>query len=312
MGRILCIIDGMTDPKFCAAEYPNLASMDLFRYVDTTQGHETESLGCILRLLGATDVPRYLRGYAEALGCGLPIGKNDMVLRGSWYALDEQGCCTVPIPGPKDPICADAYRYYALEDYKSLVVFPQMAGSIHNLITYPPYECVGKPAIQLCPQGCEEVRDTFMEHLQERSCLLLWGQSVPSDLPPFSEKAAVVCGTTIVKGIAKLLGMTLLDVAGATGDTDTNLSGKAVAALASAEKYPFVLLHINGTDEASHRGSADEKDAFLKKVDRDVLSPLLRSEHEVIVVSDHGTDPDSGRHIPAKQPVFINRVKNFN
>jgi len=88
MGRILCIVDGMTDSQFSAAAYPNLASMDLLRYVDTTQGHEAESLGCILRLLGVKDVPPHLRGYAEALGAGIPVGERDLVLRGSWYALD--------------------------------------------------------------------------------------------------------------------------------------------------------------------------------------------------------------------------------
>ena len=50
MSSILCIIDGMTDPYFRAADYPNLSAMELLRYVDTTCGQEPESLGCILRL----------------------------------------------------------------------------------------------------------------------------------------------------------------------------------------------------------------------------------------------------------------------
>lgn len=307
MGRILCIIDGMTDPQFCAEAYPHLASMQLSRYVDTTCGHEAESLGCILRLLGTAEVPPFLRGYAEALGEGLPVGKQDLILRGSWYALDGQGRCTTPIPGPDAAAVPAGGSYYALGDYKSLVIFAGMADSIHSLTTCPPYDCVGRPAVHLRPSGNAAVQSMFDRHLQERSCLLLWGQSVAGSLPPFPEKAAVVCGTTIVKGIARLLNMALIDTAGATGDVDTDLAAKTAAALHAAETFPFVLLHINGADEASHRRDADEKRAFLTRVDRVVLSALLRSGHQVTVVSDHGTDPASGRHVGQRQPMFISR-----
>lgn len=101
MSKILCIIDGMTDPYFRVSNYPNLSSMRLLRHVDTTQGQTPESLGCILRLLGVTRVPPNLRGYAEALGYGIPVNKDDLILRGSWFSLDEQGCCNIPTSAPK-------------------------------------------------------------------------------------------------------------------------------------------------------------------------------------------------------------------
>ena len=44
--------------------------------------------------------------------------------------------------------------------------------------------------------------------------------------------------------------MDTVTVVGATDDTDINLSAKVAIALAAAEQYPFVLLHINGADEA--------------------------------------------------------------
>ena len=73
MSKILCVIDGMTDPYFRVNNYPNLSSMRLLRHVDTTQGQTPESLGCILRLLGTKRVPPHLRGYTEALGYGIPV-----------------------------------------------------------------------------------------------------------------------------------------------------------------------------------------------------------------------------------------------
>ena len=98
--------------------------------------------------------------------------------------------------------------------------------------------------------------------------------------------------------------MTVRDVEGATGDTDTDLASKVRSALKAAQKFPFVLLHINGADEASHRKNPSEKAAFLRKIDELVLSELLQSEHEIVVVSDHGTDPMTGLHIGDVQPLF--------
>lgn len=304
MSQIFSIIDGMTDPDFQVSEYPNLSSMRLTRHIDTCQGHTPESLGCILRLLGVKEVPDNLRGYAEALGAGIQVGENDLILRGSWFGLDENGKCTIPVPGPEKLDMPAFGHYYHLEQYKSLLVFPEMASEITNLITYPPYDCIGVPAETLCPKGSPVLIKAYREWLTTTRCLIPWGQSVPAKLLPFPNKAAVICGTTIVKGIAQLLGMHLLEIPGATGDIDTNLKAKVMAALSAAKEYPFVLLHINGADEASHRKNAAQKKDFLQQVDQLVLSQLLKSEHQIQVIADHGTNPQTGIHMGFLQPLF--------
>ena len=305
MSKILCVIDGMTDPYFRVNNYPNLSSMRLLRHVDTTQGQTPESFGCILRLLGTKRVPPHLRGYAEALGYGIPVNKNDLILRGSWFSLDEQGCCDVPTSAPESLPESEGY-YYHLEQYKSLLIFPGMAGCIVDMVTYPPYACNGQTARTLCPKGCAVASRVFHAQLAKERCLILWGQSAPAKMVPFPQKAAVICGTPIVKGIAKLLDMTLISVSGATGDTDTNLQEKTKAAINAAKNYPFVLLHINGADEAAHRKNPNEKNDFLRTVDTVVVNSLLQSGHDIYVVSDHGTDPVTGQHIGNRQPMFTN------
>ena len=307
MSRILCIIDGMTDPGFCLYDYPNLSRMYLTRHIDTTKGQEPESLGCILRLLGAKKVPNHLRGYVEALGSGIPVGANDLVLRGSWLGLDADGNCTVPVPAPEQITDAGKCVYYPIGLYQSLLIFPGMASFVSDLNTCPPYACAGQHGRLLCPQGCTPVEQLFQSQLSHDRCLIPWGQSVSTNIAPFPQKAAVVCGTSIVKGIARLLGMDLLPVPGATGDVDTDLVAKTVAALNAAKEYPFVLLHINGADEASHRKNNVEKQAFLQKVDEVVVPLLLRSWHDVAITADHGTDPSDGTHLGGLQPVFSNK-----
>ena len=42
----------------------------------------------MLRLLGVTDLPVYLRGYVEALGAGIPARPDDLLLR----APEQRGC----------------------------------------------------------------------------------------------------------------------------------------------------------------------------------------------------------------------------
>lgn len=87
----------------------------------------------------------------------------------------------------------------------------------------------------------------------------------------------------------------------------TDLDAKTETALRAAERCPFVLLHINGADEAAHRHDSAEKETFLRRVDDRVLSRLLASEHEIVVASDHGADPESGAHLGGPQPFFTSR-----
>ena len=87
----------------------------------------------------------------------------------------------------------------------------------------------------------------------------------------------------------------------------TDLDAKTEAALRAAERCPFVLLHINGADKVAHRHDSAEKETFLRRVDDRVLSRLLASEHEIVVASDHGADPESGVHLGGPQPFFTSR-----
>ncbi len=312
LSKILCIIDGMTDPEFNLSQYPHLSGLYQLGEVDTCRGSAPESLGCILRLLGTKEVPERFRGYVEALGCGIPVGEDDLILRGSWYRVDERGYCVAPVAGESRlPVGEEVCRYYPMGQYKRLLVFPGMAGAVTEICTQSPYRCAGRPAEMMKPVGLPALERLFDWCLGAGKCLIPWGESVPAKIPAFPERGCVVCGTEIVRGIARLLDMTLVVPAGCTGDTDTDLMAKVQATLQAAEEYPFVLLHLNGADEASHRRDRREKQAFLKKVDALVLPPLLRPGHGVWVVADHGTDPGTGAHLGEKQPRYGNRPEWF-
>ena len=124
MGVVLCILDGFTDPEFDPADYPALSGLRRLGDVDTALGEKPESLNCILHLLGIRNVPPLLRGYAEALGEGIPVGENDLILRGSWFSRDETGRCVAPMAAPAEIPSGLPCRYVSLGGYKSLLIFP--------------------------------------------------------------------------------------------------------------------------------------------------------------------------------------------
>ena len=306
MGVVLCILDGFTDSEFDPADYPALSGLRRLGDVDTALGEKPESLNCILHLLGIRNVPPLLRGYAEALGDDIPVGENDLILRGSWFSRDETGRCVAPMAAPAEIPAGLPCRYVSLGGYKSLLIFPGLGAAARDLATYPPYALAGRLAEDLCPRGCPEVEAVFRALCSPRCCCIPWGQSRPAALPPFPERGCVISGTSVVRGIGKLLGMDVRTVPGATGDTDTDLNAKRFAALDAAGKYPFVLLHINGADEASHRKDAMEKRAFLSRVDAEIVCPLATNLPFFIVTGDHAADPRTGIHAGTTQPVFVN------
>ncbi|MGI6238434.1 MAG: hypothetical protein ACOYI5_02275 [Christensenellales bacterium] len=311
MSTIFCVIDGMTDAAFRAADYAALSAMRLLGDVQTTpDGYDTESLTCILTLLGVKRIPRKLRGYAEARGADLAVEPSDLILRGSWFSVDPGGAIVAPANAPTARILRNG-AYHWLEDYKSLVVLPGLADALDSIKTRPPYRSAGRAARDFRPEGHPAIERMFDALCTDHMVMIPWGESAPVSLEPFPQKAAVACGTNIVRGIARMLGMRLMHVPGATGDVDTDLSAKVDAAMRAADEHPFVLLHVNGADEAAHRRDPAQKYAFLQKVDALVLNRLLDSRHEIFVASDHGSDPVSGQHIGSAQPVFARAAQAF-
>jgi 2,3-bisphosphoglycerate-independent phosphoglycerate mutase len=61
-------------------------------------------------------------------------------------------------------------------------------------------------------------------------------------------KPCCIAGAGLYKGIGKALGMDLINVKGATGDADTDISAKFKEAKKCFKKYDFCFLHIKATE----------------------------------------------------------------
>jgi 2,3-bisphosphoglycerate-independent phosphoglycerate mutase len=140
----------------------------------------------------------------------------------------------------------------------------------------------------------------------------LWGQGRPPSLPTFSDlfgiRGATIAAVDLIRGLARCMGMSVIDVPGATGYLDTNYAGKGAAALRALDEYDLVVVHVESPDEAGHLGDAAEKVNAIEQVDRHVVAPLLDrlrglERWRIAVVPDHPT-PVGTRIHSADPPPF--------
>lgn len=86
---------------------------------------------------------------------------------------------------------------------------------------------------------------------------------------------AVISAVDVIVGLGRALGLDSIRVPGATGYTDTNYEGKAAAALEALKTRDFVFLHLEAIDEVSHEQNLQEKIRAIEAFDARIISPVL-------------------------------------
>lgn len=312
MANFMLCIDGMEEASAPAPRLPTRGLLAQGTVSTVPQGGVADSLGCILRLLGCAecDIPTG-RAALEALAIGLRLQPNDAVLRCTLCRVENgmiapatrdaaEWLDTMPLPA--------GWTLAPMSGYRCLLRILGGEAQLAQLTTLPPHQYFGSPVEALLPRGgalgdalAAFVRETV--RVLPQHILLPWGQSVPVMLPPFESRtglhAAMVCHADIVRGIARALQMDCPAIAGATGDTDTNLYAKYNAARVLAQDHDLVVIHVNGCDEAGHRREHAEKYAFRDRVLHEIFEPLYRTlgaEERILLCADHQTDSTTGAH----------------
>ena len=181
----------------------------------------------------------------------------------------------------------------------------------------PPHDVTGQPVKDHLPRGdgaaflidlMERSRELLQGHEVNKArvsrgqrpanMIWLWGQGVMPRMPSFRDRfgvdGSVISAVDLLNGIAKLIGLDLIEVPGATGYYDTNFEGKGTYAVKSLEDKDFVLVHVEAPDEAGHNGDLDQKIRAIENFDRFVVGPLLRKlgddpHSRLMVLPDHPT-----------------------
>lgn len=144
----------------------------------------------------------------------------------------------------------------------------------------------------------------------------LWGEGTKPGLSPFEKvrglKGGIISAVDLVKGIGMLAEMEVIEVAGATGNYDTDFKGKAQAA---ADKLlaglDFVYIHMEAPDECGHHGDVDHKIYSIEQIDHIVIPTLMENferageDYAILVTPDHPTPCKCKTHVSEPVPYLI-------
>lgn len=344
MKHLLLIIDGMDDepiPAFGNLTPSYFADMPALRYMrekGTVSRRKTIPSGCIpgtevavLSILGHDfQSGSVSRSWFEALGAGIMVNEEDLCLRCNLIS-HENGIITshsgVDISSRQcseiiDVLNANFGRegieFHGTRDFRCLLILRDCSA---NVAAYPTHTLVGRELGRLLVSSEDPLLSETLNEIIENSRsvladypsngISLWAPGRPVQ---FSGRTAgaVIAGVNIMKGIGRAVGMTVVDVDGATGDDRTDYSAKLYAAMKALEKFDFVLLHIEAPDEASHQKDSAKKVHILEEIDRRLLSPLLNQKinMDVTVQSDHVTSSLSGQHLDWPVEVIQYKLRN--
>ncbi len=150
--------------------------------------------------------------------------------------------------------------------------------------------------------------------------ILLRGASRKANIPSFNEvyglTGTCICGVSLVRGICVAAGLEPLTAKGITGTVSTNLKVKANLAISSLSKYDFVLVHVKGTDSASHDGDLDCKIGMIERVDKELIGSILNEvsldEISICVTCDHATPVKVRKHTGDPVPVVMYSPKVYS
>ena len=147
-------------------------------------------------------------------------------------------------------------------------------------------------------------RERIAAGLPPANCVLPRGGGETPSMKSFRSQwglsAGCVAGTGLVKGMARLMGMEVPEIPGATGYVDTDYLAKAKAAVELLNNNKdLVLLHIEGIDEVSHDKDAPRKIKAIEESSETMISYLLDNIGDdvvIFVLSDHTTAVSLGDH----------------
>lgn len=348
MKHILFIVDGAADQQLAAlqgrtaleaAKHPAMdalaagGTLGMARTIP--DGYPAGTDGAFLTLFGYTGGPQWSRGALEAAGLGLDTAGSANVLRcnlvslsGGGLLLSHNGFDIQDKPAEEllDALLGDAELSGCLRALGARLL---PGRGFRNLVAakdpwpgfWPPHDHLGEP-VPDAPPAWSAFLSRATALLQERSATLrldrpvnalwTWGGGPAPALPRVEEHFGVsgdcVSAVPVVHGIARLAGLDVIDVPGATGRLDTDWRAKVNAALASPN--PFTLLHLEAPDECAHEKDPEGKVRAIEIADA-MLGALLagleaqRAPHRVLLMADHVTSTETGKHLADPVPFLL-------
>ncbi len=150
--------------------------------------------------------------------------------------------------------------------------------------------------------------------------LWFWGEGTKPNLQDFEQKfnkkGGIISAVDLLKGIGKIAKMKVIEVDGATGNYDTNFSGKAKACVdALLSGLDFVYLHMEAPDECGHHGDTKNKIYSIEQIDK-VVQTIYNGltdageDFAFLILPDHPTPLSIMTHCADPVPYLLYSSKN--
>jgi len=330
------------------AHTPNLDAMaqegtiGLVRTVPT--GMEPSSACASISVLGY-DPRVYYRGRAaiEAKSMGILIDDGEVVFRcnlvatrdGKMWDYSSGHISTSEaqqlIAAVNENLGNDQVHFYPGVSYRHICKLKGREDTLSATCT-PPHDIPEKPISEFLPSGpgSDLLRDLMTRseavlrdhpvNIERRSrgdipasmIWLFWGSGRVPDLPPFKQiygfDAAVTAAVDVIRGLAQMMGMGVLEIPGVKDGLDNDFAGQAAGALTALNEYDLVVIHVEAPDEAAHTGSIDDKVEAIQRVDKEIVSQLRAWQSNalrVLIMPDHPTPIKVRTHVPDPVPFLL-------
>jgi 2,3-bisphosphoglycerate-independent phosphoglycerate mutase len=150
-----------------------------------------------------------------------------------------------------------------------------------------PQDEISRPTAELVNDWIAGAREVLKDHPPANS-LNLRGLAKDPGLPTFPKifglKAGAIATYPMYRGVAKLVGMDVLPVAGET------LEDEVETLRAHWNEYDYFFFHVKKTDSAGEDGNFDLKVSVIEHVDEAVVPAILGLDPDVLIVTgDHST-----------------------
>ena len=307
-------------------------------------GMEPSSACACMSVLGY-DPKVYYRGRAaiEARSMGIAIEDGDVVFRCNLVAIRDGKMWSYSsgyigtdearalIAALNEGLGSDEVHFYPGVSYRHVLKLKGREDTLLASCT-PPHDIPGKPIADFLPRGSGS---DILRNLMARSEVVLrehpvnverrargdipatmiwlfWGSGKVPDMPAFKRiyglDAAMTSGVDLLRGLAQMVGMAVLDLPGVTDGLDNDYTAQAAGALGALERHDMVVVHIEAPDEAAHAGSIDDKIEAIQRVDGEVVSRLRswrRDALRVLIMPDHPTPIEVRTHTPDPVPFLL-------
>ena len=266
------------------------------------------------------------RGVLAALGINFDLKSSDVAARGNFCTVDENGVVVDRRAGristeKNQEICALLQEIKLpgvelsinpVKEHRFLFVLrgeglsgdiedtdPQVTGE--KPLKANPLSADAESTALCVDEFVSQAQNILKEHYPA-NMVLLRGFAMKPDWPTMEDvygiRTAAIAAYPMYRGIAKLLGMQVLE----TGTT----IGDEIATLEKQWKdFDFFFLHVKPTDSAGEDGDYDRRVEVIEQVD--ALIPRIRALQPdvVIVTGDHSTPAVLKSHSWHPVPIII-------